>query len=427
MKKISVLFVILFFVAGCSMPRNKASELDTILASLSEEQLSTLETLFRVLVADSQGGYVLYGNKPLCWEAFAHKEEGSIFLSEWIHIFSTKLKRGAYLWRDLELDKFCKNYRLIIAENSPNKWQDLLLINKNKTLACIEKDLVLFQYALGPRMNAENLMNELQNPHNHFSSVMHNDKTLIGILLGYGTQNAMCCARVESIQENKCPDPSYGFKTTEEEVNWFETKVSLSTEFGEKKLPLLPCFGCYDLKEGKILLNKYKKAQKEIANVLKSPKFLEKVLSRIFEKEITLKPYNSSMMPPLPEKQELVRAVAIGILSCIAEKDSEYSAAFILGLQESEQGKCPLIEEEFCRLRSQYHNDEKLREKIAYHSGLRVWDHFKKGRDLYSLPEVLVQIKRLQRESSCQPLDAPTDRILTNLHYRLYKLAPASI
>lgn len=421
MKKVSVLFTILFFVVGCSMSRNKASELDTVLASLSEEQLSTLETLFRVLVADSQGGYVLYGNKPLCWEAFAYKEEGSIFMSDWIHIFSTKLKRGAHLWRDLELDKFCKNYRLIIAENPANEWQDLLLINKSEALTCIKKDLVLFQYALGPQITAMSLINELQNPQNHFSSLMHKDKTLIGILLGYGTQNAMCCARVESIQENKCSSPSYGFKSTEEEADWFETRFSLSTESSEEKSLLLPWFGCYDLKESKALLNKYKKAQKEIIKVLKSPKFLEKVLSQIFEKEINLKSYNPSIMPPLPEKQELIRAVAIGIWSCIAEKDSEYSAAFILGVQDSEQGKCPLPEEEFCHLRSQYHKDDKLRKEMAYHSGLRVWDHFKKGRDLYSLPEVLSYIKKFESDSSYKTLDAPTDRILTNLHYRLYQ------
>jgi hypothetical protein len=422
MKKISILFIVLFFVVGCSISRNKVSKLDAALASLSEEQLSTLETLFRVLMADSQGRYVLYGNKPLCWEAFAYKEEGSIFMSKWIHIFSTKLKRGAHLWRSLELDKFCKNYRLIIAEKSPNEWQDLLLINKNEMFACIEKNQTLFQYALGPRMNAENLMNEIQNPHNHFSSVMHNDKALIGILLGYGTQNAMCCARVESIQENKCPDPSYGFKNTEEEVKWFETKISLSTEFGEKKSPLLPCFGCYDLKEGRLLLNKYKKTQKEIAKILKSPKFLEKILSRIFEKKITLKSYNSSVMPSLPGRQELSRAVAAGIWACIAEKNAEYFAMFMLGLQESEQGKCPLTEEEFCCLRGQYLDDEKLQNKMAYHSGLMVWDHFKKGSDLYSLPEVLGYIEKFKNDLSYKTLDASTDRILTNLHYRLYQM-----
>lgn len=424
-KKITILLSVFFLASSCSTSRYKTSELKAKLETLSEEQLSTLEVFFRILLTKSQGGYVLYGNKPLCLEAFPYREEGSIFLAKWIHIFSVELKRGALLWKELGLDKYCKNYHLLVSENLTNEWQDLLLINRRELFSSIEKNLVLFQYTLGPNINSEYLIDLLQNPQNNFSSIIQNDKTLIGVLLGYGTQNAMHCSRIENIKENRCSKPSCGFKTTEEEVDWLETRFSLSTDFSEEKSPLLPWFGCYDQNESKFLIDHYKKTQKEIIKILKSPNFLEKVLSRMFEEKVFLKPYDRSISPPLPDRQELIVAIAQSIWFSIAEKDFEYVSSFIQGMQASEQNELPLSETDFCWLRMQYRDsnpdDEishcELRKKMAFHAGLRVWDHFKRGEDLYSLTEVLTY---LHNNPSSKSLDAATDRILTNLHYRLY-------
>lgn len=425
-KKIVVTLIALFFIGACEQ-KSKPSELKVILQSLSEEELSTLDVFFRTLLSKSQGGYVLYGDKPLCLEAFAFREGESIYLADWVHVFSTELKKGALLWQKLGLERYCKNHHLHITDTPTNEWQDLLLINKKAITACIEKNHPLFQYVLGPRVSPKNFLEDLLDSHRTFDSVVHGDRVLIGILLGYGTQNALFCSRDENIQDNLYSEPSYGFQTLEEESAWLKHRSYISIESDNDQSPRLPWFGCYDVQESAQLIAKYQKTQKKIAKVLKSPHFLEDILSHLFEEKISLKTYRSPSMPALPQKQDLTEVVAQGIWHSISEKDPEYIEFFIQGLYDSEKDMPILSEDQFCNLRVRYLTTLKtdpdyknIRNEIAYSAGLRVWNHFKLGRDFYSLPEVLRALKKLQSQSPNTPLDAQTDKILTNLHWYLY-------
>ncbi len=426
MRKSALLLLLFFLCSGCAFTRVQTPHLKATLQSLSEEQLSILDAFFRVLFVQSQGGYVLYGNKPLCIEAFAYREEGSLFLAKSIHMFSTELKRGALLWKELGLDKYCRNYHLHISDNPTKEWQDLLLLNKKELLVTLYKNHVLFQYILGPSLTPEQFLDQLLDPQLTFHSTLQNNKTLIGILLGYGTQNALFCSRAENIQEGDQSLPSNGFRTLEEESQWLKSKFTLSIQSSEEKVPLLPWFGCYDNQETQSLLTHYNQSRKKILKVLQSPHFLEEVFSRLFEEKVTLKPYNSSSRPSLPNRQELILAVSQSIWHSIAEKDPEYISSFLLGLQASENATTPLSEEEFCSLRSRYLASSSqgkdlpaLRQEMAYQAGVRVWDHFKQAKELYSLPEILSQ---LVQTSSIPHLDPQTDKVLTHLHYLLYHL-----
>jgi len=430
-----VLALVIAVLTGCFYEKKPVGWKTTI-ESLSPQELAILETFFRALLSQSQGGYVLYGNKPICIEAFPHREEGSVFLAKWIHVHSTELKRGALLWKQLKLGRYCKNYVLHVCDNPNNQWQDILLINKKELSTIIQTNLALFQYVLGPHVTPATLSAQILNPTQSFASVLHNDRALIGILLGYGTQNALHCSRAENIDEGEATSPTFGFQTLQEEADWLKSKFVLSTQFSDEKSPLLPWFGCYDPKETRPLIDQYQQAQKQIANVLKSPNFLQEVCSQLFEERIArLSPPVNANKLLLPERKVLVQMVAQSIWHCIAEKDPQYTRSFLNGLQESEHNAPSLSEDAFCKLRTQVtqtketlgesyaadHSFLKLRDELAYQAGLRVWNHLKLGKDLYSYSEIIHQLSQCQHNAPALPLDPETDAVLTHLHWLLYR------
>ncbi|MDE3048021.1 MAG: hypothetical protein KGI83_06705, partial [Verrucomicrobiota bacterium] len=132
-KPIFIVVLALCFLCGCFRSREaeRTRAVQTILDALSQEELATLDSFFRTLMGESQGGYVLYGQKPVCVEAFPLREEGSIFLARPVHIFSTKLKPGALLWKRLHLNQYCQNYALCVSDQPIfDKWSEIAFINK---------------------------------------------------------------------------------------------------------------------------------------------------------------------------------------------------------------------------------------------------------------------------------------------------------
>ena len=56
-------------------------------------------------------------------------------------------------------------------------------------LDIVKSNLPLFQYILGPEVTPEKLLTKLTDPNESFHNVLNENKTLIGILLGFGTHN----------------------------------------------------------------------------------------------------------------------------------------------------------------------------------------------------------------------------------------------
>jgi hypothetical protein len=434
--RVIVLSLLVFLIlGGCSSSSQKEqhTQLQLELDSLTRAESGILEAFFRTLFTESQGGYVLYGNKPVCIEAFPVREEGSIFLAKWIHVMSIKLKEGALLWKKLDLNKYSKDFLVFIYEKPVfEKWIDFVIINKREFLQIVEENLPLFQYVLGPKVTPSELLAKLTDPHETFYSVLHDDKVLIGILLGYGTENALFVSRKENIQET-VSIPSFGFTSLHDEDSWLRTGSLLSEDMSEQKSPPMPCFGCYENKKTKALIKEYKKSQKQIAKTLQSDNFLEQVLSRFFDVKIHLNP-KAVDTSPFPEKDVLTKIVAQSIWNCIPEdqRDSEYFVFFCDGLRSSEEGQEPLSDEEYSCLvvrfietlgNKNFSEPEfmALRRKLAYAAGLKVWHHFKNGSDLYSFSEVLKYLSDAEAGMIHFPsIDIATDEILTHLHSVLY-------
>lgn len=186
-------------------------------------------------------------------------------------------------------------------------------INPEKFLEVTEKNLPLFQYIIGPKLTPSLMLKHLADP----SQDVITDYTLLGILLGFGTQNTLPHHRVEVIRaelyrkenlplkskqerldtlnpflsftfeweanSNKT-FPSFGYASLAEEYKDLTKTKFCSRKSSDQSYPEIPMFAVFkEDSETLNILSSYKKDKLRIKELLSQPNFLEQTLNLIFE------------------------------------------------------------------------------------------------------------------------------------------------
>lgn len=360
---IYITFFSLFSIAGYGL-------------EISREDTVILENFFRTMLEKSEGGYVLYDSKPLCINSYYNKE---YFQNESEkHKNSVFLREGMKRWKELNLppsniivhgynneDTFAKNH------------VHILFINKKLFLKTVQDNLSLFQYVLGPEVNPLGLLAKLTDPQETFHGVLKDDKVLIGILLGFGTQNSIYVSRMENLHDTlfsaevipfknnlskfgNIPNefrhllflheahtdaqtliPSFGYSSIQEEQEGLSKKIEISSPKLSKNSPQFIFGRIKDGRGSQELVNELERTQSRIADLLKSKTFLEDVLSSIYPQEkIVTHPssqrelnFNPSQLAQLPA------LVAANIWHVMDGEGCDYQDSFINGMQDADTGK----------------------------------------------------------------------------------------
>ncbi len=272
---------------------------------LSEEQRSVLAGFFKMIIGESLSGYVIFGDKPLCVEAWSLEEEETIFSG-----FDPELllyTKWQDLWKSLEISPENKEYLFILFDVDYG-YRHLICINRKAFIQTVNDNITLFRYVLGPTLTAEQLLDQLIHSKSRFYDVLKDDHVLLGILLGYGRQNALLVSRKELISDvfpkdykedfpyiakkvrfthKKLPKiqsrrPSIGYDCLADEINALKKKTVVSTHLKLFKTCTLPHFGCEPAsQETQALLNTYEANRSLILKTLDDPLFLEKTLTKL--------------------------------------------------------------------------------------------------------------------------------------------------
>lgn len=283
--------------------------------TLTPKEASSLEGFFRFVFEETGAAYVLEGVKPLCVLGISSGDElGAGFDC---HQMSVVLREGMDVWNN-KIDPLQKktNY-MIHSYNNPDakfaEHQHVLFINKKLFLETVEKNLSLFQYVLGPSVTPEKVLEQITSKDSSFSEALgdHNN-VLVGIILGYGTKNAITVSRMEEIDlhffsgdalpylaknqsleqeramffmsddqpwlSNKMK-PSFGYQSVEKEYEALKALVTLPPEeLADSQAPFY--FGyCIGDPQSLKLIESLQSAQKNIQSWLKSDSVLEKAFS----------------------------------------------------------------------------------------------------------------------------------------------------
>ncbi len=330
---------------------------------LSEEETVVLERFFRACIEETEGGYVLLGQKPVC--AHGYNKEQFAVVSPW-HSNSVALWEGARVWKKLSPTAINPNILIYIEnEEKLSGWVHLSLINRSAFLKVVNDNHPLFQYVLGPRVTAEGL---LKNIGSSFDKALHTNKVLIGIVLGYGEENALYGSRIEDVDtyltavediplkhEKYSPEeqlegfflpkpgtrysyntvsPSFGFNDLSEEVNDLRNLITVSSDKLENVMPNF-IFGHIKDAESQILINKLEKTQDKIRKFLTSKTFLQDVLEKTLGRKILINESRSFRFD-VGKKAEISKIIARGIWEQeLCDYEKEFIPYFIDALASS--------------------------------------------------------------------------------------------
>lgn len=319
------------------------------------EEKKAFEQVLRHLLSNTEMGYVLYGEKPV-WIEIVPSKNGLIpFFARRGFLFSFLNRFACYLEA---LKPICTGN--VIIKNFENQ---ILFINKKTFLKTVSNNLPLFQYVLGPEVTPEGLLNELLHSKQTLCSLLKNTPALIGIVLGYGTQNALFGARSEWLQSRLYTDPvcplfmpeeetfllkknypgsssgrelpSFGFSSLQEECDFIHKKIFLSWQHKEEGFPSLPVFGCLDSEESRAILDNFAQAREKIRNLLSSDQLLENFLKDCEVKLQVTKP--TCFSNTFDEKVVLAAIPSLFDQLCATnpkQHDAHWQAAFIEGLKQ---------------------------------------------------------------------------------------------
>lgn len=339
--------------------------------AFSIEQEKVLEAFFRTLIADSEAGYVMYGAKPVCIMGFSIEDKFNV--ENELHRMDVDLFEGVKVWKELKP----QNENLIIhvyeePDSLVPQYKHLLVINRGLFFAIVQKNLSLFQYILGPEVTPSSLLTELLKPNSTWHSTLKDSKVLIGILLGFGTNNSIYESRLEALQDylfqgenipfkgkveefgisnqmfrdmilvsasRKVTErilPSFGFKTLKEEYSSLLSKLEASSTALVRDKPGFIFGRIKNDPETKPLIEKLEATQKRIQNLLNSKTFLSDVLKE-FQCANTL---GNTSTESLDEYSKLIAAHIWDILE---DDDGLYQDNFLIGMESDR----PLDDHEF--------------------------------------------------------------------------------
>jgi len=267
-----VMFLLLFFSLSpsCSSPWKSPSKSHSF--QISPEERNSLKEFFRELLFDNTGAYTLYGTKPVSivliqepptdeereewrkyYESLSEKEKAELRVHKARYDFRANYQK----WQEIK-SRFPIRQYLFGIFRLDDKNETFYFVNIETTVRALLKYYEDFRRVLGYDFDPLQVVFEVEDSNSIFWNKIDKHHALLGILLGYGEDNAWFFRWMLKFEEAKCPIGEF-----------FRTLPSKSTadfviypDPHNFHLPIFRNFGLYP--EGKDLLKQYKKEQKQI-------------------------------------------------------------------------------------------------------------------------------------------------------------------
>lgn len=339
---------------------------------ISNTEAKLLSPFLELLLKNTEVGFVIFDKKPVCIVDYFQNR----FFIE--HTESHPLDVAIYCAREVLKHPLFHSHHVIFHLDEKN--EKIIIINRSLFLKTVNENLSLFQYVLGPMVTPESLLKKLLSQDHTILEVLNYDRVLIGIVLGYGTQNALFVSRFENIhhdgisvqdtppfranftlwededskarllflkqhdfplwaKDRKILKPSFGYSSLTKEAEEIDNKTVVSSNKLTKETPFF-IFGCLPNSEESIqLIEGLEIAQDKINILFQSPTFLEDSLELICKEKVIVEKTDTKKLS-LPQMD--INVVMAKIFKIYLNKyDKHYLPFFAQGLLESEDKPHP--------------------------------------------------------------------------------------
>ncbi len=384
--------------------------------TLTKNEANSLKQFFHALLWGSQVGYVLYGQKPICFEGCSKDIFNGIFTKG--HHLTVSINEGLEVWNKLQIGFDFPNF-MIINQNITNNYSLVLFINKDALKHVFNEHSSLFRYRLGADLSADKLLDLLK--YKDLFTVLNNDAVLIGLLLGFGFENSLHIGRLENIYDdlyfyksvNKnfsdlflfkfkqilpalqkhSLKPSFNYSSLQQELEDLSNKTeyaSPSLEFYSPQLIFGKVANCLENDER---IEHYENVQLKIIEILDQENWLEQIFSQFFGEPIKLTIEEHLKESRLGQNLEWSKIMAEIFFSKFMTEfegaiDTKFQE-FLAGMKEADLREDAHYLAPFpIDLNEAYPSKEK-----EFLLGFKIWSFYKFNPNLFSLKNILQELK----------------------------------
>lgn len=186
-KSITITLLVLIFTGSLlELVPKKKSHSSKVLSQMSHDELHCLGSFLRVLLFSDDFSYLLFGSKPVAATGF-EKSPPFRFSRSYLSRSDFEINKGLELFKKNQDFFSSKEIFVRISEDEEDHF--VLMINKENLLRTLREHIKDFQQVLGPETTVERLFNQIIE-NEHLADVIKQHHALLGILLGYGRENA---------------------------------------------------------------------------------------------------------------------------------------------------------------------------------------------------------------------------------------------
>jgi hypothetical protein len=244
--------------------------------SLNKVEREKVKDFFQELLLEHGAAYTLFGSKPLTVEDLIEfSKEERVELEQYLAahpeieyiLIDRKLEEGWEEWKKIQSHYLSKNYILTEVELASSR--TLVFLNVPLTISTLKQHYVDFKEVVGCDFDPAELVEQLrENKEGLWSKILLNYKTL-GILAGYGYQNAKIFENQFKSKQGIC-HPS--------ENNDPRLKAEC---YLDNKPFRIPIFVMLDENESRALVAKYKEEREQIKKRYLGRDFLDVTLAQL--------------------------------------------------------------------------------------------------------------------------------------------------
>lgn len=238
-----------------------------------------LDYFFRNLLLRDGAACVLNGCKPAGVSSFFGPEYYKSTILWGGFKRSTLFRKGHEIWKKYQHLFPSSNYCFCYYEDKEEDELDVFLINKNFFLSSVTSHIEEFKKVLGSSITPARLLDLIIDKKKSLTEILNHDRTLLGIILGYGKHNASLFHR-RYVLENAFIKRHDLLEKEIKKIN--ERLQSHHNEKSHLLFSFLPNFVCDPTHpETQELHNGYIQQRKEFNELYRNGNFLEVTLKKI--------------------------------------------------------------------------------------------------------------------------------------------------
>ena len=187
MRRLIIALLSLLLVASAfALIHRKTLRSDETSVQMTPEEHYYLATFFNVILFSDDFSYLLFGSKPVACTSF-EKSIPFNFSYECVSGFNFTINKGLEVFKKYRHLFSSRNIIVHLSEDADYTY--LLMINRENLLKTLEEHINDFQQVLGQNYTTDSLFAQITGKE-YLADVIKNHEALLGILLGYGRNNA---------------------------------------------------------------------------------------------------------------------------------------------------------------------------------------------------------------------------------------------